>query len=480
MGFEISKELFPDKQRIFKWIEEICSQPHRRTGTEESRITREYLMDYFRSIGLEKVEEVEAESILFDASDYELIVDGEDIPCFMINGTLHREEFGSFKTGVECEDVELVFLGEGREEDFEGVDIKGKIVLCECPWNDMSETEYAEVWCSGGAIVYDPDAENREVLRKTDSYSPNAWPYNYIMAQKAGAAGFVGVLKDYFADGVNWNEDYTEIGESLGCPRFELPGLWIGTEAYAKVKKHLENDTVKATLRLSTRHSEGKATDVYGILPGMTDEYILVHSHYDAVFNGAVQDASGMSEIMAIAKYYSSIPKEQRRKSLIFAAFDGHYTDYAGHQKFIESKLAEGMNITADVVVEHIGKEVGIGENNIPEVRECPELRLLYVTKEGNHVDMVDEIIRKYDIRRTIIMPVNHYVAPENGMYEFQQDEVISDGYYSYVNGIPVISILSPQLYLFHPMDKPDMIPQDELVPVGMAFAEIVGRLMEE
>lgn len=29
-------------------------------------------------------------------------------------------------------------------------------------------------------------------------------------------------------------------------------------------------------------------------------------------------------------------------------------------------------------------------------------------------------------------------------------------------------------MYLFHPMDKPDMVPKDQLVPVGMAFAEII------
>ena len=77
-----------------------------------------------------------------------------------------------------------------------------------------------------------------------------------------------------------------------------------------------------ATMRMKSRVEASHANVVSAILPGMSDEIILVHSHHDSSFNGAIQDASGMSTVLAIAKYFSQIPMEKRKKTLMFAAMD--------------------------------------------------------------------------------------------------------------------------------------------------------------
>lgn len=470
---------FPSEDEIFGWIQALSSLPHRRTGTEEGLKSAEYIKEQFEDIGLEQVKIEEIDGLCLDMEDAQLSVNGKSYSGFMINGTFHKDEYGDFETGKEYENCPFIYLGEGRDEDFEGIDVKGKIVMCDCPWFDMDEDSYAKDWCSGQAIVYDPDAEKRTKVRKTDSYSPNAWPYNYIIAQKKGAVGFVGILNDYFEDGILWSEDYTEIGEALGCSRFKIPGIWIGVTAADEIKKQLAQNKNTATVDAKARYYKGKARNVFGVLPGKSADAIVVHSHHDAVFSGAVQDASGMSEVLALAKYFSHIPKEKREKTLIFAGLDGHYTDYAGHRGFVK-KLSQGTRkILADVVIEHIGKDVGIDENNRPIVNEYPEIRLLYVSDNDKLVKLVEKAVVENRIKRTIIMPVKPYRKPESGLYEFQQDEVISDAYYSHIAGIPIVSILSPQMYLFHPMDKPDMIPKDQLVPVGEAFVEIIKGIGE-
>lgn len=467
-----------NKERIFQWIEEMCSLPHRRTGTKEGRLSAEYIAQQFNEIGLEDVSIDEVPALCFAPEYNELNINGTDYPCFIINGTFQKEAFGEFCTGKDYEELELVYLNEGREADFEGKDITGKIVMCDCPWFDMDESKYANDWCSQEAVIYDPDSDKRKPLRKTDSYSPNAWPYNYIMAQQKGAAGFIGVLTDYFEDGIEWSEDYSEIGQAYGCERFEIPGLWIGITAANKIKEQYKVGETKATLKVKVRYFEGFARDVSAVLPGMSDEIIIVHSHHDAVFTGAVQDASGMAEVLAIAEHYASIPMEERPKTLVFAGLDGHYTDYAGHIAFVEKMKNSGEKICADVVIEHIGKEVGLDENNYPVISEEPEIRLLYVTNEKELVERVTQSIKDNLVKRTVIMPVNPYRKPESGFYEFQQDEVISDAYYSHLAGFRIVSILSPPLYLFHPMDTPEMVPKDELVKVGRAFVNIIDYLL--
>ena len=475
----VVKELIPDQQEIFNWILELCETPHRRTGTAEGERAAEYVRMKFEEIGLSDVCIQRVDSANFDIEEYALTVNGEDIPAFMINGTLHPQEFGDFTAGEKCENAELIFLGEGRKEDFEGIDVKGKIVLCECPWFEMDEKTYAKTWCRDGGFTYDPDADKRVKLRKTDSYSPNSWPYNYIMAQKKGAVGFIGILKDYFEDGINWSEDYSEIAISEGCKSFDIPGLWIGVTAFDRIKAYLDGNDTRTTLKMHTVYRKGFAQNVYGILPGKSEKAILIHSHYDAVFNGAVQDASGMSEVLALAKYFSQIPIEERQFTMIFAGLDGHYTDYAGHKAFIKKLKDEKKEVLCDFVIEHIGKEVGLGEGNRPIIAEVPEVRLLYVSKTGNLPEIVEKNIVCHDVRRTVILPVDKYKAPENGLYEFQQDEVISDAYYSHIGGIPIVSMLSPQLYLFHPMDTPEMVPKEELSSIALLFVSVITDFIE-
>lgn len=481
MDFKKIRENFPKQEEIFGWIEGLCRFPHRRTGSPESRAAQEYLKEQFEKIGLQEITVERVPSVNFDAKDWSLQVEGKELPCFMINGTLHPKPKGEFEAGLRCRDTEIVYLGEGRSEDFEGMDVRDKLVLCDCPWFESDEDTYADKWCATEGIVYDPDRDIRVKLRKTDSYSPNAWPYNYFEAQKRGAAGFVGILNDYFSDGINWNEDYSELAASQGCRAMEIPGLWIGTDTWELLKGLLRDGKAKASMGMKTMYLDGSATNVWGVLPGVSTEAVLVHSHYDAVFTGAVQDASGMSEVLALARYFAGFSKEQRPKTMIFAGLDGHYTDYAGHQAFIKKRLSEGRKILCDFVIEHIGKEVGLGEKNEPIVSDEPEIRLVYVTDTKGMVDIVCQAVRENDMRRTIVLPVplqNAVNQRAQDAYEFAQDEVISDAYYSSINGISVVSMLSPQMYLFHPMDRPDMVPKTQLMPVGVTFAGVIQEFM--
>ncbi len=474
----IDLDLFPEAEEIFGWIEELSKLPHRRTGTPEGERSAEYIAEKFRSFGLEDVRIEKYPALYFEPVKYSLKINGDDFPCFFINGTLRKAESGTFETDESETDRELIYLGEGRKEDFEGINVKGKIVICDCPWFDMDEKAYATEWCKEGAFVYDPDAENREEVWKTDSYSPNAWPYNYIYACNGGAAGFIGVLVSYFDDGINWNEDYSEILMKYGYDYMELPGLWVGKTCGEKIKKLLSDSEapVKASIEYKCIYETRSSNNIVGTLPGKSKEVILIHSHHDAVFRGAVQDASGMSEVLALAKYFSRIPFEKREKTLMFAGLDGHYTDYGGHQGFLRQRAKEGVDIILDVVIEHIGKEVAIREDNKPLLTGEVELRLLYVSGGKKLEKIAKEQIVKSDLRRTIMLPVKPFDDDDEALYEFQQDEVISDAFWSHKSGCKIISILSPQLYLFHPMDTVEMVPKDELEKVGIAFAEIVTK----
>lgn len=468
----LNKALFPKKEEIFSWIENLCQWGHRKTGTPEGRKSAEYIAGKFKEFGMEDVEIEKVPSMCMFVKEHSLEIDGEEIENFYVNGTNRGAEEGVFSIGENGEQQEFVFAGDGLDKDFEKLDVKDKIVICSINLLDASPLDMLE-WNENWEC-YDPD--NRMAgKKKSDIYSPCNWPGNYFKALKKGAKGFIGILENYMDDPYWYNEDYTEIGEVQGIKYMSLPAMWISRSAGKKLKEKMAgNKSLKGHMKMISEYAYKDALNVKGVLPGISDDIILVHSHHDAVFAGAVQDASGISEMLALGKYFSQLPKEERKKTMMFAATDTHYTDYMGHQGFIRRRQADKDNIILDIAIEHVAKEAVFDENmNLYETGE-PESRLFYIGEETGMYDFVKDTVKKYGLDKSIFGTARTGKGLDTDeLYEFKQDEVISDGYYFNESGIPVISVVSGPQYLFHPSDTPDRIPLDLLEPVGMAFAEI-------
>ena len=474
----INSRLFPKKEEIYSWICDLTQWGHRKTGTPEGRKSAEYIAEKFREFGMQDVEIEKVPSMCMFCSDYSLEIDGKKYETFFANATNRQAESGEFRFGYDGKEQEFVFLGEGLAEDFKDIDVEGKIVVCSIRFQDNNKNSIAG-WFKE-SYVYDPENLMKQSKGvKPDIYSPNNWPGNYFTALKKGAAGFVGILEDYMDDPYWYCEDYTEIGEVQGIMRMSIPALWVSRSSGRKIKAAFsDRNTVGGHMQITSLYEYRDALNVKGVLPGMSDDIILVHSHHDAVFDGAVQDASGISEMLAVGKYFSQLDKSQRPKTMMFAATDTHYTDYMGHQGFIKKRKEQGDNIILDLVIEHIGKEVVLDENG--EMIETGEVesRLVYVTKETGLYDFVIKTFEKYDLEKTTFAAVD-LIVPNDDEYVFRQDEVISDAYYFSEAGIPVISTVAGEIYLFHPSDTTERIPQDQLEPVCKAYVEIAIEAAE-
>lgn len=474
----INKALFPKKEEIFSWIEDLSQWEHRKTGTPEGRKSAEYIAEKMRSFGLEDVKIEKVPSICMTVEDYALSIDGGEIPCFYANGTNRGAESGTFEIGTDGEAQEFLYLGSGEEEDFANVDIKGKIVVCDIYFPPIDITDLMEMF--EGAQLYDPQGKAAKELKKYHIYTPGNWPFNYYRALHSGAAGFVGILENYYDDPYWYSEDYDDIGNLYGVDYMSLPALWISRSSGRELKeKFAKQSQLKGHMKMKSTYGYKNALNVSGKLAGKSPEIILAHSHHDAVFSGAVQDASGISEMLALAKYFSRLPKEQREKTMMFAATDTHYTDYEGHQAFIRRRQELGEKLILDLAMEHIGKETYFDNDYVEHETGEPESRLVYISKYPGLQDMVIDKFKQYELDKTLFCPVEL----KNGLgeeYEFSEDEVISDAYYFNEAGIPVVSMVSGEMYIYHPSDKPDRIPQEALEPVGMAFAEIALAAAEK
>jgi len=148
----------------------------------------------------------------------------------------------------------------------------------------------------------------------------------------------------------------------------------IGLENLQQGTAHTGNDTgnYRQEFTVGSGHSP-QLTNVVGVLPGKTrkDEYVIFSAHYDhlgigkpingdSIYNGANDDASGVTAVIMLAKYFKAIGNNER--TIVFAAFTGEDMGGLGSQYF--SKQFEPNKVVAMFNIEMIGTESKWGKNS--------------------------------------------------------------------------------------------------------------------
>jgi len=121
------------------------------------------------------------------------------------------------------------------------------------------------------------------------------------------------------------------------------------------------------------RITENKLTNVVGILPGkkLKNEYVVFSGHYDhigigkpengdSIYNGANDDASGITGVIELAKYFSA--KGKNKRSIIFVAFTAEESGGYGSQYF--SEQMDPSAVIALFNLEMIGTDSKWGKNS--------------------------------------------------------------------------------------------------------------------
>lgn len=118
---------------------------------------------------------------------------------------------------------------------------------------------------------------------------------------------------------------------------------------------------------------EDEASNVIGVLPGKSkkDEFIIFSAHYDhlgigkpvegdSIFNGANDNASGVTAIIALARHFKAANNNER--TLIFTAFTAEEIGGFGSQFF--SKQISPAQVVAMLNIEMIGTDSKWGKNS--------------------------------------------------------------------------------------------------------------------
>ncbi|HQV92436.1 MAG TPA: M28 family peptidase, partial [Phycicoccus sp.] len=251
-----------------------------------------------------------------------------------------------------------------------------------------------------------------------------------------------------------------------------LPGFWITRSTGDRIRNELASGAIdSATLHLTVQRSAVTAQTVIGVLPGRTDDAIMVQSHHDSVGPGAVEDGTGASAVIALAEYYAAQAAvgARREKTLLFITFDSHFTGYHAHQDFVcRHVLADTprWQVVLNATIEHIGLRAVRGQDGGFNVLQETEPRGIFENVSPRLKLALVKAIRRHGLGQTVLVNASPL--------EFGDLGIPTDASFTLTAGVPTISLVSGPLYLYDDADTIDKVDVHQLEPVARAFAEVI------
>jgi len=376
----------------------------RKPFTKGDTLTVEYIEQQFKDLGLQPgngdsyFQEVPLVEIASEPKNKVLTFTGE-------TGTVSANHLDDYVIGsrrlqdnIDIPESELVFVGFGIVapefdwNDYEGLDVKGKTVV---------------------AMVSDPGRYDKNLFKADTMTYYGRWKYKFEEAARQGATGVL-LIHETAAASYGWNvvrsgwsgpqlEMVTEddgasfaafegwISNETSKKLFELAGLSADIMEEAK-KPGFKAVPLNVTTSVGIQNSFRKSTsnNVIAKLEGSKrpDEVIIYTAHWDhlgigepvdgdSIYNGAIDNAAGVSALFEIAKAFQAA-KVQPERSIVFAAWTSEEEGllgsayYAQHPIYPLNKTVANLNMdafsalgaTKDVSI------VGIGQTEIEDYVE--------------------------------------------------------------------------------------------------------------
>lgn len=449
----------PDNRQIYSYIEDIVGFGSRHTGSQAMKNTTNYISGKFSEFGLENVEILKGNSQQWSIENWSLSFGNETIPSFYMRHTFYDGTTGSFSTPEKGLNADIVYIGDSK--DLSSIDVKGKIVVADIVLGNIDTELLQEV----SSFVYDPE-NSMKGIEKLNPFTPNNYPYNMASAIEGGAVGFIGILSNYFDSNRFYNEDISYfISEDY---HFDIPGLWISKRDGDTLKALIQRSPgTQAKIVMKGRVEEVEYRTVVGHLKGQTDDILMVQSHHDSGFFGAVEDASGVAEVLALAKYFARQAPNQRNKSMMFVTMDTHFTDYVAHEDLANKVILENnLNVLANVTVEHIAREVEVTDGQAT-LSGNVEPRL-FITSPSL-LDMTARAVKSHQYDRSMVIPTAVF-ADDYGL-------PTDVGVIQLLTDIPVVSLISVPAYLYDMADTLDKVAFDQLQPTALLLADLLESM---
>ncbi len=308
---------------------------------------------------------------------------------------------------------ELVFVGFGIVapefgwNDYKGIDVKGKTVV---------------------ALVSDPGHYDKNLFKADTMTYYGRWTYKYEEAARQGAAGIL-LVHDTEAASYGWNVvrsgwsgPQLSLVENTSAAKATSFEGWISSSTAAKLfalsgqPKDIQDQAkrkgfkpvplnVSTSIQLKNNIRKSSSNNVIAQIPGSkrADETIIYTAHWDhlgigeavdgdSIYNGAIDNAAGVSALFELAKAFKAA-KIQPERTIVFLAVTAEEEGllgsdyYAQNPVFPLNKTVANLNMDAFSAAgaTHDVSIVGRGQTEIEDYVERSAAKFGRVVKgEGN------------------------------------------------------------------------------------------------
>jgi hypothetical protein len=198
--------------------------------------------------------------------------------------------------------AEVVDLGSGMPSDYDGKDVKGKIVLVDNGGTYHRTVQVEQIMAHGGvAMVY-----------------VSASPKNLI---QTGA--------------VRWGQR----------PPVAIPTMTVGTDTGAVLRSHMGAGAVTLDLDVQGERVDVLTRNIVGVRRGRThpDRYVVVAGHYDSWYAGANDNCSAVGSLLSIVEANKDVVPEYTMIYIGWGAEEpglvGSYTWIWRHQDLVRGTV---------------------------------------------------------------------------------------------------------------------------------------------
>ena len=269
----------------------------------------------------------------------------------------------------------VVFAGYGITapeygyDDYAGLDVKGKIVLLlrhepqesdpKSVFEGKTLTQHAQfaakatnakIHGASGVILVADRANHPGQPDELEKFGVTAGPTNaripFVQVKEARVENW------FSAAGKSLEKIQADIDKDLKPQSFAFP------------------DTIRVDANLDVERAVKTVHNVAALLPGQTDEYVIIGAHYDhlglggqyslapsqtgTIHPGADDNASGTAGVMELARYFAKQP--QSKRGILFLNFAGEEQGLLGSAYYADHPLLPLSGAVAMINLDMIGR----------------------------------------------------------------------------------------------------------------------------
>jgi Zn-dependent M28 family amino/carboxypeptidase len=383
-----------EPQPILERIKVLSSDEYegRAPGTKGEELTVRYIEDEFKKLGLQPgntdgtyIQKVPLVGITAQPAETLTIAKAGQKKSFkwgndVVAWTKHVADTAAIK------DSELIFAGYGVEapefnwDDFKGVDVKGKTII---------------------VLVNDPAVPTASDPSKLDpnTFKGDAmtyygrWTYKFEEGARKGAAGVL-IVHETAPAGYpfsvvqgNLREKFDVVTPDKNMNRASIEG-WVTLDTAKAILKMAGQDfdalkkqaitrefkpvplglTASLALKNTLRNVESRnvVAKLEGSDPKLKDEYVVYSAHWDhlgvgapvkgdTIYNGALDNASGVSTVLEIARGFTQV-KPQPRRSILFLMVTAEEQGLLGSQYYSVTPIYPLAKTAANINIDGVNQ----------------------------------------------------------------------------------------------------------------------------